>query len=84
MMTKEMLEWAYYAMDAVHASAVKDPEYLALDEKRLALEGQYEAILESLPEEKRELITDYQCICEEMLFQKVRLAYFLGKEIGKK
>ena len=79
-MTSEMKEWAYYAMDAVHALAGEDQWYQELNEKRLALQGEYEQLLESLSPEQRELITSYQCYCEEMQFQKIRLAYFLGKK----
>ena len=87
-MTREMQEWAYYAMDAIHALAQEDPDYLSLNEKRLGMEAEYERVMAGLPQAQRELIEDYQRICEEMQFQKIRLAYFLGRkhreEIGKK
>lgn len=82
-MTKEMEMWAYYAMDAIHAQAQRDPEYLALNRQQESMEESYEALLAQLPGEQRELLLRYQCCVEEMQFQKTRLAFFLGKNLSE-
>jgi len=79
-MTNEMEQWVYYAMDAVQQAAMEDSDYQELNEKREALACAYEEILQELSEEKREVLVSYQYYAEEMLFQKIRLAFFLGKK----
>ena len=79
-MTGEMEEWAYYAMDAVHRATQEDPEYQKLTDRWARLAEDFEAFVTGLPEKERELVLSYQGCVEEMQFQQVRVAYFLGKK----
>ena len=54
MMKKEMEEWAYYAMDAIHREAEQDAQYRQFKEAWLKLADEYEEILAGLPEKQRE------------------------------
>ena len=81
-MTKEMEEWAYYAMDAIHREAQKDRDYLQLKEKWVQLSENYESFVSGLPEKERVLVLEYQGCVEDLQFQQVRIAYFLGKKQG--
>ena len=82
-MTKEMEEWAYYAVDAIHREVQKDEAYQEFHEAWLKLTEEYEAILAGLPEKQRDLVTEYQVCVDNLHFQEVRVAYFLGKRVGK-
>ena len=79
-MTKEMEEWAYYAMDAIHKEAQKDPEYRQFKEAWLKLTEEHDAILAGLSKKQRDLLVEYQCCVDNLHFQEVRVAYFLGKK----
>lgn len=79
-MTKEMEEWAYYAMDAIHREAQMDPGYREQVDRWMQLREGYEALCADLSRDQRELLLEYFCCVEEMQFQKIRVAYFLGKK----
>ena len=76
-MTKEMEEWAYYAMDAIHREAQKDRDYLQLKEKWVQLSENYESFVSGLPEKERELVAQVAALPEK-LRTVIHLHYYEG------
>ena len=73
---KKMTESAYKRYCAVQKALETDEEYLALEEKRKEQSRQFLALLDSLPEEQRETVTEYIGICTEVNDRIVEIACF--------
>ena len=74
-----MLEWVYRVADRVDALAKSDPEYQELAEQRARLEGAFEALLERLDGDERELLLEYMDIVGNMQYRLTQLAWHYGR-----
>ncbi len=74
-----MLEWVLRIADQVDALAKADPEYRELARQRLELEPEYEALLDRMPPEDRELLLDYMDVVGNMQYRISQLAWLYGK-----
>ena len=74
-----MLEWVYRVVDQVDALAKRDPEYQELAQQRLELEEAYNALLEKLSAENRELLLEYMDIVGNMQYRVTQLAWHYGR-----
>lgn len=79
-----MLEWVYWAADQVSALAKSDPEYRELSDRQEDLGPKYEAVLERLSPEDRELILDYTEVATNLEYRTAQLAYEFGKQVGRR
>ena len=77
-----MLEWVYRAAVAVDRQAKSDPVYQELAQRHRELVGDYEAFLERLSPEDRELVLEYTDVAGNMQYRLTQLAYFYGKRMG--
>ena len=77
-----MLEWVCRAADQVDRIARRDPEYQELARRHGELVGEYEALLQRLSPEDRELILEYTDVAGNLQYRLTQLAYFYGKRMG--
>ena len=75
-----MLEWVYRVADRVDALAERDPEYQEMAQQRLELEEAYNALLEKLSAEDRELLLEYMDIVGNMQYRMTQLAWRFGRK----
>ena len=75
-----MDDWIMGACDQVDALAAKDPYYQELCARRKELESACRKILDSLPADAREALTEYEYTIMEMAYQRTQTAYQLGKK----
>lgn len=78
-----VLEWVYRVAERVDALAKADPEYQELAAQRLHLEEAYNALLERLGAEDRELLLEYMDIVGNMQYRMTQLAWYYGKNVFK-
>lgn len=74
-----MNEWINGVCDQVDALAAQDPCYQELMRQREELEHRCMEILNSLPNNQRTVLTDYEYTIMEMAYQRAQIAYQLGK-----
>ena len=74
-----MDDWIRGACDQVDALVEKDPYYQELCARRKELESVCRKILDSLPADAREALTEYEYTIMEMAYQRTQTAYRLGK-----
>ena len=74
-----MDDWIMGACDQVDALVAKDPYYQELSAQRKELESACQKILDSLPADAREALTEYEYTIMEMAYQRTQTAYQLGK-----
>lgn len=79
-----MLEWVYWAADQVSALAQSDPEFRELADRQEDLGPKYEAVLERLSPQDRELILDYTEVATDLQYRTTQLAYEFGKQVGRR
>lgn len=70
-----MDKWLTLGADFVDGLAQSDPVWLELKQQQDALAPAFDRLLESLPEEHRELILEYLNLQLDMEAQKTRLAW---------
>ena len=75
-----MDDWIMGACDQVDALVAKDPYYQELSTRRKELELICQQILDSLPEDAREALTEYEYTIMEMAYQRTQTAYRLGRQ----
>lgn len=78
-----MLEWALKAADRVEAEAKKDPEYRELADRQAALVHEFDALLERLSPDDRELLLEYMDVVGNLQYRMTQLAYRYGKGVGR-
>lgn len=76
----ENTEW----MDELSRLAQKDEWHLRCLSDVQSLEASYLRILDSLPEEQRQILDAYVTACEALDNEEARIAYRLGIEHGRK
>ena len=59
-----------------------DPEYYAMLVRLRALEKKYDAVLQTLPAEKQDIICDYVSLCEAMSWRMLEIACGNNKTPG--
>ena len=74
-----MLEWVLRIADRVDAVAKGDPEYRELARQRIDLEPNYEALLDRLAPEDRELLLEHMDVTANMQYRISQLAWLYGK-----
>ncbi len=74
-----MLEWVLGIADRVDEMVKTDPEYQTLAQQRKALEPEYEALLERMPPEDRELLLSYMDVVGNMYYRTSQFAWLYGK-----
>ena len=77
-----MLEWVCRAADQVDRIARRDPEYQELARRHGELVHEYEALLQRLSPEDRELILEYTDVAGNMQYRLTQLAYAYGKQVA--
>ena len=75
-----MDDWIMGACDQVDALVAQDPYYQELRAQRDALKLTCRKILDSLPADAREALTEYEYTIMEMAYQRTQTAYRLGKQ----
>ena len=79
-----VLEWVDRVVDRVDELAKTDPVYQELAEQRLHLEGAFDALLDRLGGEDRELLLEYMDIVGNMQYSVTQLAWHYGRLHPKK
>ena len=74
-----MMEWVLRIADRVDQLAKADPEYQELAKRQTELMPDYEALLERLSPEDRELLLDYMDVVGNMQYRISQLAWLYGK-----
>lgn len=75
-----MLQWIQEGADRVEQIAKTDREFQELVTKLNRVEQAHTAVLETLSEQDRETILEYEDLITELEYQKTRIAYYLGKK----
>ena len=70
-----MDQWITHGADFVAALALNDPVFRELAEEHERLVPAFDRLMETLPEEQRELILEYLNIQLDMEAQKTRIAW---------
>ncbi len=73
-----MLEWVLRIADRVDALGKADPVYRELARQRIDLEPEYEALLERMTPEDRELLLEYMDVVGNMQYRISQLAWRYG------
>ena len=74
-----MLQWVLRIADRVDEMVKADPEYQTLDQQRKALEPEYEALLDRMTPEDRELLLSYMDVVGNMYYRTSQFAWLYGK-----
>ncbi len=75
-----MLQWIQEGADRVEQIAKTDREFQKLVTRLNQVEQAHTAVLETLSEQDRETILEYEDLITELEYQKTRIAYYLGKK----
>ena len=67
------------AQDAINSAAGEDAYYQETLRECREAEAKYLEVVGRLTPEEREVIDDYVTVCENLEFQRARIAYFLPK-----
>ena len=70
-----MDQWITHGADFVDALALNDPVFRELAEEHERLVPAFDRLMETLPEEQRELILEYLNLQLDMEAQKTRIAW---------
>ena len=73
----DMIDKAYRRYQLLEKALECDGDYLWLTEQAREIAPRVEEILRALPEEQRDVLTEYMGICQEKSWRMVELACFL-------
>ena len=73
-----MREWSGIVEQKILKLTDTDADYQEILQQIRVKEADYRQILDALSPENAGIVDDYVALCEELLHQKVRLAYLAG------
>lgn len=79
----EFDDWYDYGIYAVARMGEKDRDRIEIQKESRHRETAYQAALSALTEEQREAVEAYMISLENLEYQNSRLAYELGKRVGR-
>ena len=74
-----MMEWVLRIADRVDQAARVDPEYRELAQRQRELLPEFEALLERMDHQDRELLLEYMDVVGNMQYRISQLAWCYGK-----
>lgn len=78
-----MHDWVFWAMDKVEERAKQDPVFCKLAQRHEALVHDFEALVDSLGMQERELLLDYMDAAGDLDYRRCQIAFELGRSNPK-